>query len=168
MLPLSVTVGHVSCLLRCVDEPGGQRIPVESVAEGTGSSKAYLGKIVPRLARLGPVDSQRGHHGGVVLARLVVRSPGTGDGCHRRNSPALALPPRAAGLPRRDLLRPPQLLEADQARDPRPAPRGDRGKHASPPRSGRGTRPRLEKPSRRPRHGWRCGSGQGLPPPRCP
>lgn len=75
MLPLSVTVGHASCLLRCVDEPGGQRIPVESVAEGTGSSKAYLAKIGPRLARLGPVDSQRGHHGGVVLARLVVRSP---------------------------------------------------------------------------------------------
>ena len=69
MLPLPVTVGHAIRLLRCLDEPGGQRILVESVAECTGISKAYLGKIVHRLARLGMVDSRRGHHGGVVLAR---------------------------------------------------------------------------------------------------
>ena len=69
MLPLPVTVGHAIRLLRCLDEPGGQRILVETVAECTGISKAYLGKIVHRLARLGLVDSQRGHHGGVVLAR---------------------------------------------------------------------------------------------------
>jgi Rrf2 family protein len=69
MLPLPVTVGHAIRLLRCLDEPGGQRILVETVADCTGISKAYLGKIVHRLARLGMVDSQRGHHGGVVLAR---------------------------------------------------------------------------------------------------
>ncbi|HEX7553753.1 MAG TPA: Rrf2 family transcriptional regulator [Geothrix sp.] len=69
MLPLPVTVGHAIRLLRCLDEPGGQRVLVESVAECTGISKAYLGKIVHRLARLGMVDSRRGHHGGVVLAR---------------------------------------------------------------------------------------------------
>jgi Rrf2 family protein len=69
MLPLPVSVGHAIRLLRCLDEPGGERILVETVAECTGISKAYLGKIVHRLARLGLVDSQRGHHGGVVLAR---------------------------------------------------------------------------------------------------
>jgi Rrf2 family protein len=66
---LPVTVGHAIRLLRCLDEPGGQRVLVESVAECAGISKAYLGKIVHRLARLGMVDSRRGHHGGVVLAR---------------------------------------------------------------------------------------------------
>jgi Rrf2 family protein len=60
MLPLPVTVGHAIRLLRCLDEPGGQRVLVESVAECAGISKAYLGKMV---------DSRRGHHGGVVLAR---------------------------------------------------------------------------------------------------
>lgn len=69
MLPLSLTVGHAIRLLRCLDEPGGQRLLVETVAECTGISKAYLGKITHRLGRQGFVDSQRGHHGGVVLAR---------------------------------------------------------------------------------------------------
>jgi Rrf2 family transcriptional regulator, iron-sulfur cluster assembly transcription factor len=78
MLPLSLTVGHAIRLLRCLDEPGGQRIQVESVAEYTGISKAYLSKIVHRLGRKGFVDSQRGHHGGVVLARPL-RSITLGD-----------------------------------------------------------------------------------------
>jgi Rrf2 family protein len=69
MLPLPVTVGHAIRLLRCLDGPGGQRILVETVAECTGISKAYLGKVVHRLSRKGLVDGRRGHHGGVVLAR---------------------------------------------------------------------------------------------------
>jgi Rrf2 family protein len=69
MLPLSLTVGHAIRLLRCLDEPGGQRILVETVAECTGISKAYLGKITHHLGKQGFVNSQRGHHGGVVLAR---------------------------------------------------------------------------------------------------
>ena len=69
MLPLPVTVGHAIRLLRCLDDPGGQRILVETVAECTGISKAYLSKIVHRLGRHGLVDGRRGHHGGIVLAR---------------------------------------------------------------------------------------------------
>ncbi len=69
MLPLPVTVGHALRLLRCLDEPGGQRILVETVAECTGISKAYLSKIVHRLGRHGLVDGRRGHHGGILLAR---------------------------------------------------------------------------------------------------
>lgn len=69
MLPLPVTVGHAIRLLRCLDEPGGQRILVETVAECTDISKAYLSKIVHRLGRQGLVDGRRGHHGGILLAR---------------------------------------------------------------------------------------------------
>jgi Rrf2 family protein len=71
MLPLSLTVGHAIRLLRCLDEPGGKRIQVESIAEYTGISRAYLSKITHRLGRQGFVDSQRGHHGGVVLAHSL-------------------------------------------------------------------------------------------------
>jgi Rrf2 family protein len=42
---------------------------VESIAACTGISRAYLSKVTHRLGRQGLVDNQRGHHGGVVLAR---------------------------------------------------------------------------------------------------
>ncbi len=69
MLPLSQTAGYAIRLLRCLEGPGGQRVLVETVAECTQISRAYLAKIAVNLAKKGIVRSQRGHHGGVVLAR---------------------------------------------------------------------------------------------------
>jgi Rrf2 family protein len=69
MLPLSLTVGHAIRLLRCLDEPGGQRMQVESVAACIGVSKTYLSKIAHHLGQQKFLDCQRGHHGGVLLTR---------------------------------------------------------------------------------------------------
>ncbi len=69
MLPLSQTTGYALRALRCLEEPGGPPILVETIAEYTGIPRSYLSKLVHRLAKRGLVLARRGHHGGVVLAR---------------------------------------------------------------------------------------------------
>lgn len=69
MLPLSQTTGYALRALRCLDEPGGEPILVETIAEDTGIPRSYLSKLIHRLAKRGLVVARRGHHGGVVLAR---------------------------------------------------------------------------------------------------
>jgi Rrf2 family protein len=69
MLPLSQTTGYAVRALRCLQEPGGQPVLVEEVAEYTGIPRSYLSKLVHKLAKKGLVIARRGHHGGVVLAR---------------------------------------------------------------------------------------------------
>jgi Rrf2 family protein len=69
MLPLSQTTGYAVRALRCLQEPGGQPVLVEEVAEHTGIPRSYLSKLVHKLAKKGLVSARRGHHGGVVLAR---------------------------------------------------------------------------------------------------
>lgn len=69
MLPLSQTTGYAVRALRCLDEPGGQPILVETIAEFTGIPRSYLSKLIHRLAKQGLVTARRGHHGGVVLAK---------------------------------------------------------------------------------------------------
>lgn len=69
MLPLSQTTGYAVRALRCLEEPGGQPILVETIAEYTGIPRSYLSKLIHRLAKQGIVIARRGHHGGVVLAR---------------------------------------------------------------------------------------------------
>jgi Rrf2 family protein len=55
--------------MRCLQEPGGQPVLVESVADYTGIPRSYLSKLVHKLAKKGLVTARRGHHGGVVLAK---------------------------------------------------------------------------------------------------
>jgi Rrf2 family protein len=69
MLPLSQTTGYAVRALRCLQEPGGQPVLVEEVAEYTGIPRSYLSKLIHKLAKRGLVVARRGHHGGVVLAR---------------------------------------------------------------------------------------------------
>ncbi len=69
MLPLSQTTGYAVRALRCLQEPGGQPVLVEEVAEYTGIPRSYLSKLIHKLAKKGLVVARRGHHGGVVLAR---------------------------------------------------------------------------------------------------
>lgn len=69
MLPLSQTTGYAVRALRCLQEPGGQPVLVDAVADYTGIPRSYLSKLIHRLAKKGLVTARRGHHGGVVLAR---------------------------------------------------------------------------------------------------
>lgn len=69
MLPLSQTTGYAVRALRCLQEPGGHPVLVDSVADYTGIPRSYLSKLIHRLAKKGLVTARRGHHGGVVLAR---------------------------------------------------------------------------------------------------
>lgn len=69
MLPLSQTTGYALRAMRCLQEPGGQPVLVESVADYTGIPRSYLSKLVHKLAKKGLVTARRGHHGGVVLAK---------------------------------------------------------------------------------------------------
>ena len=69
MLPLSQTTGYAVRALCCLQEPGGQPVLVEEVAESTGIPRSYLSKLIHKLAKKGLVKARRGHHGGVVLAR---------------------------------------------------------------------------------------------------
>ena len=69
MLPLSQTTGYAVRALRCLQEPGGQPVLVEAIAESTGIPRSYLSKLIHKLAKKGLVVARRGHHGGVVLAK---------------------------------------------------------------------------------------------------
>jgi Rrf2 family protein len=69
MLPLSQTTGYAVRALCCLQEPGGQPVLVEEVAESTGIPRSYLSKLIHKLAKRGLVKARRGHHGGVVLAK---------------------------------------------------------------------------------------------------
>ncbi len=69
MLPLSQTTGYAVRALCCLQEPGGQPVLVEEVAESTGIPRSYLSKLIHKLAKKGLVKARRGHHGGVVLGK---------------------------------------------------------------------------------------------------
>ncbi len=69
MLPLSLTTSYAVRALQCLQEPGGQAMPVDEVAERTGIPRFYLSKLIWKLAKRGLVVARRGRHGGVVLAR---------------------------------------------------------------------------------------------------
>ncbi len=69
MLSLSQTTGYAIRALICL--PACQQPPrlVAEVARCTGIPRAYLAKIIHRLARRGLVAARRGHRGGITLAR---------------------------------------------------------------------------------------------------
>ena len=54
--------------MRCLQEPGGQPVLVEEVAEYTGIPRSYLSKLIHKLAKVGLVMAKRGNKGGVVLS----------------------------------------------------------------------------------------------------
>jgi Rrf2 family transcriptional regulator, cysteine metabolism repressor len=53
------------------DTPGGQPIPLGSIADAEALPLAYLEHLVQRLRRAGLVESRRGAHGGYTLARAA-------------------------------------------------------------------------------------------------
>lgn len=69
MLCLSQTTGYAIRALTCLPESGATPRLVADVARCTGIPRAYLAKIIHRLARCGLVRARRGHRGGIALAR---------------------------------------------------------------------------------------------------
>ena len=59
MLPLSQTTGYAVRALRCLQEPGGQPVLVEAIAESTGIPRSYLSKLIHKLAKKGLVVARR-------------------------------------------------------------------------------------------------------------
>src|ERR671938_1261217 len=51
------------------ETPGGQPIPLGSIADAEALPLAYLEHLVQRLRKAGLVESRRGAHGGYTLAR---------------------------------------------------------------------------------------------------
>jgi len=71
MLSLSQTTGYAIKALACLPERGAAPRQVADVARCTGIPRAYLAKIIHRLARRGLVAARRGQRGGIALARLA-------------------------------------------------------------------------------------------------
>ncbi len=69
MLSLSQTTGYAIKALACLPERGAAPRQVADVARCTGIPRAYLAKLIHRLARRGLVAARRGQRGGIALAR---------------------------------------------------------------------------------------------------
>lgn len=71
MITLSVTTGHAIKALTCLES--GECVPrqVSDIAHCTGVPRAYLAKIFNTLSQAGVVQTKRGYHGGVSLARCA-------------------------------------------------------------------------------------------------
>lgn len=69
MLSLSQTTGYAIKALACLPGCGAVPRQVADVARCTGIPRAYLAKIIHRLARRGLVATRRGQRGGIALAR---------------------------------------------------------------------------------------------------
>jgi Rrf2 family protein len=55
--------------LSCLDDPGGEPILVQSVAEWIGAPGPYLSKVFHALGKAQLVATKRGRNGGVILMR---------------------------------------------------------------------------------------------------
>lgn len=69
MHPLSQSAGYAILALSCLDDPGGEPILVQSVAEWIGAPGPYLSKVFHALGKAQLVATKRGRNGGVVLMR---------------------------------------------------------------------------------------------------
>ncbi len=69
MLSLSQTTGYAIQALVCLEFAGNRPCFIRDVAECTGLPKAYLARILNRLAHCGIVAARRGYRGGVRLSR---------------------------------------------------------------------------------------------------
>lgn len=61
--------GYATLALGYIASAAGKPVLVRAVAEACDLPAPYLSKIINRLSRAGLVNTQRGVHGGVVLAR---------------------------------------------------------------------------------------------------
>lgn len=69
MMCLSQTTGYAVRALACLENTGSRPCFIRDVAECTGVPKAYLARIISRLARQGIVSAKRGYQGGITLVR---------------------------------------------------------------------------------------------------
>ena len=69
MHPLSQSAGYAILALSCLDDPGGEPILVQSVAEWIGAAGPYLSKVFHALGKAKLVATKRGRNGGVILMR---------------------------------------------------------------------------------------------------
>jgi len=67
--PLSQSAGYAILALSCLDDPGGEPILVQSVAEWIGAPGPYLSKVFHALGKAQLVVTKRGRNGGVILMR---------------------------------------------------------------------------------------------------
>ena len=69
MMCLSQTTAYAIRALACLENIDRRPCFIRDVAERTGVPKAYLARIINRLARKGIVSAKRGYLGGVALTR---------------------------------------------------------------------------------------------------
>lgn len=69
MHPLSQSAGYAILALSCLDDPGGEPILVQDVAEWIGAPGPYLSKVFHALGKAQLVATKRGRNGGVILMR---------------------------------------------------------------------------------------------------
>jgi Rrf2 family protein len=67
--PLSQSAGYAILALSCLDDPGGEPIMVQDVAQWIGAPGPYLSKVFHALGKARLVDTKRGRRGGVILVR---------------------------------------------------------------------------------------------------
>jgi Rrf2 family protein len=67
--PLSQSAGYAILALSCLDDPGGDPILVQDVAEWIGAPGPYLSKVFHALGKARLVATKRGRNGGVILMR---------------------------------------------------------------------------------------------------
>jgi Rrf2 family protein len=90
---LSQTAEHaLRACLYLAQQPGGERVPAEVIADAVGAPRNYMGKTLNQLARRGILSSARGPKGGfrleadpalLTLAELsdLFEAPATGPIC---------------------------------------------------------------------------------------
>ena len=69
MFHLSKTAGYAVHALSCIGAALPRASLVREIAVCTQLKKPYLSKIINQLVREGLIETKRGYHGGVVLAR---------------------------------------------------------------------------------------------------
>ena len=58
-------------LAKLVDQPSDQWVTARAIAEPIGIPQSFLGNIIHRLVQAGILQSQRGSHGGIRLAKTA-------------------------------------------------------------------------------------------------
>lgn len=69
MMSLSQSTGYAISALTCIAEQGENAILIRDIAKLANVPAPYLAKLIAKLAAAGLVESKRGLHGGVRVAR---------------------------------------------------------------------------------------------------
>ncbi len=75
MMHLSQTTGYAILALGCLEEAGGKWVRVAELAASTGAPRAYLVKLLHRLAKSGLIRTKRGYRGGYTLSQSSASIP---------------------------------------------------------------------------------------------